>query len=139
MGEIAAGDACISGPAATQPILFRSGQRCAIVLGQYVFQRWQSQQGPYWYRVTTQPFGAAAFFLRAYLRERDADAVPGQGLSVPEVPYAFGHLDLERNVLVTGRQHADPRFPQFLVYSAPEYGLAWQFDRERTRRVNGMN
>ena len=132
MGEVAA-------PGAAQPLLFRSGQRCAIVLGHYVFQRWQLPQGPYWYRVTTQPFGAAAFFLRAYLRERDADAMPGQGLSVPEVPYAFGHLDLERNVLVTGRQQADPRFPQFLVYSAPEYGMAWQFDRERTRRVNGMS
>jgi len=136
MGEIAASGA--SAPlTGTRPLLFRSGERCAIVLGQLVFQRWQRQQGPYWYRVMTQPFGAAAFFLRNYLKERDTDALT-HSPSLPDVAYEFGHVDLERNVLVTCRQQADPRFPQFLVYSAAEYGLAWQFDAERTRRVNGI-
>ncbi len=138
MGEIADGDACPAAAATAPPRLFRSGERRAIVFGHSVFQRWQRQQGPYWYRVTTQPFGAAAFFLRSYLKQTDADATMGHGLSLPEVPYDFGHVDLERNVLVTCRQQADPRFPQFLVYSAPDYGLAWQFDAGRTRRVNGI-
>ncbi len=133
MGEIGPADA---GGAA--PLLFRSGERCAIVLGRSVFQRWPRAQGPYWYRVTTQPFGAAAFFLRAYLRRHDAAAGAAPGLKLPEVPYAFGHLDLERNVLVTSRARADARFPLFLVYSANDYGLPWLFDHERTRRVNGM-
>ena len=138
MGEIAACDACPTAAAPAPPRLFRSGERRAIVLGRAVFQRWQRQQAPYWYRVTTQPFGAAAFFLRSYLKQTDADATMGHGLSLPEIPYDFGHLDLERNVLVTCRQQADPRFPQFLVYSSPDYGVAWQFDAGRTRRVNGM-
>ena len=135
MGEIAAGPARA---AAARPLLLRSGERCVIVLDRYVFQRWQRQQGPCWYRVTTQPFGAAALFLRNYLRQRDAAALRGTGLSLPDVPYDFGHLDIERNVLVTSRRHQDPRLPQFLVYSAPDYGTAWQFDAERTRRVNGI-
>ncbi len=138
MGEIAAGDGRGAASAAARPLLLRSGERCVIVLDRYVFQRWQRPQGPYWYRVTTQPFGAAAFFLRNYLRQRDAEAARSDGLSLPDVPYAFGHVDIERNVLVTSRQHDDPRFPQFLVYSAPEYGSAWQFDAERSRRVNGI-
>jgi len=138
MGEIAAGDACHAAAAPLPPLLFRSGERCAIVFGHTVFQRWQGQQGPYWHRVTMQPFGAAAFFLRRYLKQMDADALSAHGLSLPEIPYDFGHLDLERNVLVTCRRQADPRVPQFLVYSAPDYGLAWQFDAGRTRRVNGM-
>ena len=136
MGEVAPAEVRTAAP-----LLFRSGERCAIVLGHTVFQRWPRPQGPYWYRVTTQPFGAAAFFLRAYLRQRDGEACahqPRGSLSVPEAPYAFGHLDLERNVLVTCRQRDDARFPLFLVYSAAEYGLAWQFDQERTRRVNGI-
>lgn len=138
MGEIDAAGTRATRPAAAGPLLLRSGERCVIVLDHYVFQRWQRQQGPYWYRVTTLPFGAAAFFLRSYLRQRDADAAHGDGLNLPDVPYAFGHVDIERNVLVTSRQHDDPRFPQFLVYSAPDYGKAWQFDAERTRRVNGI-
>ena len=137
MGEIAASEAGSPVTGAMRPLLFRSGERCAIVLGQIVFQRWQRQQGPYWYRAITQPFGAAAFFLRSYLKERDADAL-AHSLNLPDVAYDFGHIDLERNVLVTCRQLADPRFPQFLVYSAAEYGVAWQFDTERTRRVNGI-
>ena len=137
MGEIAACEAGAPVMGAMRPLLFRSGERCAIVLGPVVFQRWQRQQGPYWCRVMTQPFGAAAFFLRSYLKERDTDAL-AHSLSLPDVAYDFGHIDLERNVLVTCRQQADPRFPQFLVYSAAEYGLAWQFDAERTRRVNGI-
>jgi hypothetical protein len=138
MGEIAAAGTRAAVPAAARPLLLRSGERCAIVLDHYVFQRWQRPHGPYWYGVTTLPFGAAAFFLRNYLRQRDADAARGDGLNLPDVPYAFGHLDIERNVLVTSRQHDDPRFPQFLVYSAPDYGTAWQFDAERSRRVNGI-
>lgn len=135
MGEIAAGDAAA---AMVRPQLLRSGERCVVIFGRYVFQRWPMRQGPYWYRVTTQPFGAAPFFLRDYLRRRDIDATGSLGLNLPDVPYAFGHVDLERNVLVTSREHADPRFPQFLVYSAPGYGQPWQFDIERTRRANGM-
>ena len=138
MGEIAACGVRATMPAAARPLLLRSGERCVIVLDHYVFQRWQRQQGPYWYRATTLPFGAAAFFLRNYLLQRDADAACGDGLSLPDVPYEFGHVDIERNVLVTSRQHDDPRFPQFLVYSAPDYGTAWQFDAERSRRVNGI-
>lgn len=138
MGEIAAGGIRAATPVAARPLLLRSGERCVIVIDHYIFQRWQRQQGAYWYRATTLPFGAAAFFLRNYLRQRDADAARGDGLNLPDVPYAFGHVDIERNVLVTSRQHDDPRFPQFLVYSAPDYGTAWQFDAERTRRVNGI-
>ena len=138
MGEIAASDTSPAAAAKSPPLLFRSGERRAIVFGHTVFQRWQGQQAPYWYRVTTQPFGAAAFFLRSYLKQKDAEAALGHGLSLPEIPYDFGHVDLERNVLVTCRRLADPRFPQFLVYCAPEYGVAWQFDGERTRRVNGI-
>lgn len=74
------------------------------------------------------------FFLRACLREH----APAEALRLPEVPYAFGHLDLERNVLVTSREQPDHRFPQYLVYSAPAYAQPWRFDPERTRRVNGM-
>jgi hypothetical protein len=117
-----------------RPLLLRSPGRCALVLGRYVFQRWERPQGPFWYRVTTRPFGAAVFFLRACLRDHD----PATGLRLPEVPYAFGHLDLERNVLVTSREQPDHRFPQYLVYSAPAWGEPWRFDAERTRRVNGM-
>ncbi|MFI4979535.1 MAG: hypothetical protein ACHQIO_04250 [Nevskiales bacterium] len=135
MGEIAADDV----PAAmVRPQLSRSGERCVIVFGRHVFQRWPTRQGPYWYRVTTQPFGAAPFFLRDYLRRRHADATGNPGLNPPDVPYVFGHVDIERNVLVTSREHADPRFPQFLVYSAPGYSQPWQFDIERTRRANGI-
>ncbi|HWY26015.1 MAG TPA: hypothetical protein VNX47_13905 [Nevskia sp.] len=133
LGEIALRDAGATTLREAQPQLLRSSSRCALVLGRYVFQRWERAQGPWWYRVTTQPFGAAAFFLRACLREFSEVQ-----LSLPEVPYGFGHLDLERNVLVTSREQPDRRFPQYLVYSAPAWGSPWQFDAERTRRVNGM-
>jgi len=135
LGEIClreAGAAALRGAA---PLLLRSASRCAVVLGRYVFQRWDGARGPWWYRATTQPFGAAPFFLRAGLREREG---AGCGLRLPEVDYGFGHLDLERNVLVTSRERPDPRFPHYLVYSAPGWGSPWQFDPERTRRVNGM-
>jgi len=131
LGEISMADAGAATLRDAQPLLLRSAGRCALVLGRYVFQRWE---GPWWYRVTTQPFGAAAFFLRAGLRDRGEDV----GLRLPEVPYGFGHLDLERNVLVTSRERPDPRFPQYLVYSAPAWGSPWQFDPERSRRVNAM-
>ncbi len=131
LGEISMIEAGAASLRDTRPLLQRSADRCAVVLGRYVFQRWE---GPWWYRVTTPPFGAAAFFLRAWLRDQGEDV----GLRLPEVPYGFGHLDLERNVLVTSRERPDPRFPHYLVYSAPAWGSPWQFDPERTRRVNGM-
>jgi hypothetical protein len=134
LGDISLHEAGISALREARPLLLRSPGRCAIVLGHYVFQRWDRPQGPFWYRVTTRPFGAAVFFLRASLREHD----PAAGLRLPEVPYAFGHLDLERNVLVTSREQPDCRFPQYLVYSAPAWGEAWRFDAGRTCRVNGM-
>lgn len=133
LGDISLREAGASSLRDARPRLLRGGERCALVLGRYVFQRWQRPQGPWWYRVTTAPFDAAAFFLRAWLREFE-----DVHLSLPQVPYGFGHLDLERNVLVTSRERPDPRFPQYLVYSAPAWGNPWQFDAERTRRVNGM-
>lgn len=117
-----------------RPLLFKTGGRCALVLGRYVFQRWERSHGPWWYRVATRPLGAAPFFLRAWLR----DGAPSLHDDPGRADYAFGHLDIERNVLVTSREHADPRLPQYLVYSAAEYGSPWRFDEERTRRVNGM-
>jgi hypothetical protein len=139
LGEIAAAGPALPSLHAAEPELLCSGSRCAVVLGRYVFQRWERPQGPYWYRATTQPFGAAAFFLRAYWCKREPRGSADRGLSLPEVPYDFGHLDLERNVLVTRQSGADRRFPQFLVYSAPAYGTPWSFDAERTRRVNGIH
>ncbi len=133
LGEISLRDAGAATLREARPRLLRSGGRCAVVLGRYVFQRWERARNPWWYRVTTQPFGAAAFFLRACLREFDEVR-----LTLPEISYGFGHLDLERNVLVTSRELPDRRFPQYLVYSAPAWGSPWQFDVERTRRVNGM-
>lgn len=131
LGEISMREAGAATLRDARPLLLRSAGRCAVVLGRYVFQRWD---GPWWYRVTTAPFGAAAFFLRAWLRDQGEDI----GLRLPDVPYGFGHLDLERNVLVTSRERPDPRFPHYLVYSAAAWGSPWQFDPERTRRVNGM-
>ena len=139
LGEIAAAELGTSSLHAAEPELLCSGGRCAVVLGQYVFQRWERAAGPYWYRATTRPFGAAAFFLRAYWCKREPRGAADRGLSLPEVPYAFGHLDLERNVLVTRQTQGDRRFPQFLVYSAAAWGTPWAFDAERTRRVNGIN
>lgn len=133
LGEIAMHDAGAPTLHDARPLLLRNGGRCALVFGHYVFQRWERTQGPWWYRVTTQPFGAAAFFLRACLREYQEVR-----LSLPEIPYGFGHLDIERNVLVTSREQPDRRLPQYLVYSAPAWGSPWQFDAERSRRVNGM-
>ncbi|HZR35396.1 MAG TPA: hypothetical protein VFA75_08455 [Nevskia sp.] len=131
LGEICMREAGAATLREAHPLLLRSAGRCAVVLGRYVFQRWD---GPWWYRATTPPFGAAAFFLRAWLRDQGEDI----GLRLPEVPYGFGHFDLERNVLVTSRERPDPRFPHYLVYSAPFWGCPWRFDPERTRRVNGM-
>jgi hypothetical protein len=135
LGEITLGEAGAATLHQARPLLLRNAGRCAVVLGRYVFQRWERAQGPWWYRVTTQPFGAAPFFLRAGLREQQG---PACGLRLPEVDYGFGHLDLERNVLVTCRERPDPRFPHYLVYSATAWGSPWQFDAERSRRVNGM-
>lgn len=132
LGEINLRDSGAPALREAGPLLLRSPGRCALVLGRYVFQRWERPQGPWWYRITTQPFGAAVFFLRVCLRQHQP------GLRLPEVAYAFGHLDLERNVLVTSREQPDSRFPQYLVYSAPAWGEAWRFDAERSRRVNGM-
>jgi hypothetical protein len=139
LGEIAAAEAGAASLHMAEPELLCSGSRCAVVLGQYVFQRWERPQGPYWYRATTRPFGAAAFFLRTYWCQRQPRGSADRGLSLPEMAYAFGHLDLERNVLVTRQSRSDRRFPQFLVYSAQTYGTPWSFDAERTRRVNGIN
>jgi hypothetical protein len=134
LGEISPQDAGAPALREARPLLLRGPGRCALVLGRYVFQRWERPQGPWWHRITTRPFGAAVFFLRACLREHQ----PAESLRLPELPYAFGHLDLERNVLVTSREQPDRRFPQYLVYSAPLWGEPWRFDAERTRRVNGM-
>lgn len=137
LGDIDLAEAGADSLRDARPLLYRSGGRCALVLGRYVWQRWERSQGPWWYRVGTRPLGAAPFFLRAWLRDRDA-VLPALRHDPGQAAYVFGHLDLERNVLVTSREHADPNLPQFLVYSAAEYGAPWRFDEERTRRVNGM-
>ena len=129
------------------PLLFRSGDHIALVFGShYILQRWNGRDGPYWVKHNTNPDLTASIFLRTFLKPGDpriGDPNEGSspwwsGVPKPEVPFAFDHIDLDKNVLVTRRESSDTLFPQFLVYSATEYKLWWCFDLERTRAANGL-
>jgi hypothetical protein len=128
------------------PKLLRSGDRTALLIGTNIFQRWLRKGGPYWYHATTGPDPAASVFLRSFVPSGDSRISTSAGRSVrgwfdiwrPDVPYAFDHIDLDQNVLVTRRDSPDTTFPGLLVYSALQYGFTWRFDIERTRSANHL-
>jgi hypothetical protein len=128
------------------PQLFTSGDRTALRIGSHIFLRWPRKAGPYWHHETTAPNAAASIYLRSFLSSSDSRiAVPSGNNTLkwfetpkPDVPYAFDHYDFEQNVLVTKRDTPENTFPEFLVYSANQYGFPWGFDIERTRNANSF-
>lgn len=131
---------------AAKPQIQTSRDRTALLLGPYFFQRWLRKEGPYWYHTTTNPDAAASVFLRSFLQPGDpliSSATAGNirgwfDILKPEVSYVFDHIDLDKNVLVTRRNSPDAAFPEFLVYSALQYGSTLRFDIERTRSANHL-
>lgn len=146
LGEIIEEDAAPLSLHNANPQLQRSRDRVTLIMGSHIFQRWLREGGPYWYHASTNPNPAASVFLRSFLKPGDSRiAIPsGRGFrgwfDIPrlEVPYAFDRIDLDQNVLVTHRNSSDATFPEFLVYSAVQYGFTWCFDIERTRSANHL-
>jgi len=113
-------------------------------IGSHIFLRWPRKEGPYWCHETTATNAAASIYLRSFLPFGDSRiAVPSENDTLkwfetprPDVPYAFDHIDLGQNVLVTKRDSLENIFPMFLIYSATQYGFPLEFDIERTRDAN---
>jgi hypothetical protein len=128
----------------SKPLILRDGNRMAIVIGAHVFET-RAQHGTlYWDEMTTKPDAVVMNFLIPFLKPDDPSVANGIPLDVEgyfnksQVNYVFDHLDLDQNVLVTRLKTRDTTFPQFLVYSAPQYGFPLVFDLERTRTANNL-
>lgn len=129
----------------TVPQIYKNGDRTALIIGSNIFERWTDRQKPYWYHTKSKPDQDAKAFLRSFLKAGDSRiSVPdeiGQHwfiTSQTETPYAFDHIDLEQNILTTRRDSPDSTLPEFIIYSAVEYGFPWRFDIERTRNANKL-
>ena len=144
LGESIEEDAAPLSLRASKPFLQRTQDRTALIIGSHVFQRWLRKEGPYWYHLTTNPNPAASVFLRAFLPAGDPRIPRSSPIGIrgwfdvpkPEVRYRFDRIDLDQNVLFTRRDSPDTTFPEFLVYSARQYGFTLSFDIERTRTAN---
>lgn len=146
LGEIIEENAAPISLHASAPKLIRAGDRTALLLGNHLFQRWLRGSNPYWYQASTSPDPAASMFLRSFLPVSDphvstraASTVRGWfDIPRPEMTYVFHHIDLDQNVFTTRRETSEAAFPEFLVYSARQYGFPWRFDIERTRSANHL-
>ena len=113
----------------------------AIVLNDYLFIRHPSSANPNWSEFNLATETSVKKFL---------DAAPGGISDVGRKPrYEFDHLDLSNGLLVTKNTFPDSLLPQYLVYStdsfrsnraqsAPQAGIFWHFDLERTRELDGL-
>ena len=128
-----------------EPRIYQTGDRTTIGLDRYALQRWMMKDGPYWYRVETNPDQVASVFLRSFMKAGDvvADTPRRTESGAYEVSgaaaeYVFDRYDPNGNALITRRKSAAGVFPDYLVYSATQYGFPWRFALELTRTAAGL-
>jgi len=141
-----------------KPVILREGDRLALIIGAYVFER-EEKQGKYrWGTVSTNPNAVALNFVRTAVGLGDSRFMDRGPFA--SYGYVYDHLDLGQNILVTRykdakntklrsrakRAEGSPAAgsavrkspPEFLIYSASQFGQPLTFDLARTRAINGL-
>jgi hypothetical protein len=119
-----------------------------VVVGTHIFQHSILKGKSDWLEITWMPDEGAVAFLGSFAEPHD----PPLAVETvqPNLAYAFDHIDVDQNLLITKRVIPDDRLPLYLVYSSVTYNqpavkppgildeFDWNFDLERTRIINGL-